>query len=115
MPVEVAVTNNLHTDHLRQTPTDLRHIARRLQAPADRLAVRLSPDRQAAPANRQYLARRLQAPTDLRHIVRRLQAPADLRHTNRQHLISMANRQAESVLHQRSARHRQAANRQLHQ
>ena len=102
MPVEVAVTNNLHTDHLRQTPTDLRHIARHLQAPADRLAVRLSPDRQAAPANRQYLGRRLQAPTDLRH-------------TNRQHLISMANRQAESVLHQRSARHRQAANRQLHQ
>ena len=48
MPVEVAVTNNLHTDHLRQTPTDLRHIARRLQAPAD-----------------------------LRHIVRLLQAPAD--------------------------------------
>ena len=100
MPVEVAVTNNLHTDHLRQTPTDLRHIARRLQAPADRLAVRLSPDRQAASANRQYLGRLLQEPP---------------RHTNRQHLISMANRQAESVLHQRSARHRQAANRQLHQ
>ena len=86
MPVEVAVTNNLHTDHLRQTPTDLRHIARRLQAPAD-----------------------------LRHIARRLQAQEPPRHTNRQHLISMANRQEESVLHQRSARHRQAANRQLHQ